>query len=68
MRQTMEQIIRQAIEKDGRTAKELAEVSGVDTGILSRFLGAKRTMTLPTADKVCRALGLELRSIRRKGG
>jgi ribosome-binding protein aMBF1 (putative translation factor) len=66
MTPTLEQIIRRAIEQDGRPADKLAAASGVDQGIISRFIRGDRTMTLPTADKLCRVLGLELRPRQRK--
>jgi len=57
------QLIR-AIRASGLTQKELSELSGIDQGALSRFLTGntkvRRTLSMPTADKLCRVLGLEL--------
>ncbi len=60
----MEQIIRQAIEDDGRTVEQLEAASGVDKGIISRFSKGKRTLRLPTVEKLCKTLHLELRRKR----
>ena len=50
--------IREAIRNSGLTGVELSEKSGVDMGVISRFLNEKRDMTLETADKICRVLRL----------
>ena len=54
----------EAIRASRLTQLELAKLSGVDQGTLSRFLSeemeSRRTLSLPTADKLCRVLGLEL--------
>lgn len=67
----LEKRILQAIADSGMTQLELADKSGVDQPTLSRFLSedpeTRRTITLPVADRLCRALGLKLVStLRRK--
>ena len=51
------------------TQKELSELSGVDQAALSRFLTenaeVRRTLAMPTVDKLCRVLGLELVQTRK---
>ena len=42
------------------SAYELAEASGVDRSVLSRFLAGKRTITLETADRLAEVLELKL--------
>jgi len=64
---TMPDVIRDAIRRDGRTIYRLALDCGVNQGVLGRFMRRERDMNLRTADKVCRALGLELRAMKRKG-
>jgi hypothetical protein len=49
-----------AIRHSGRTLTQLSESSGVSLPQLSRFVRGQRTLTLPNADKICRALGLHL--------
>jgi len=44
----------------------LAKRSGVDKGQLSRFMAGERDFQLTTADKLCKALGLELRKNKTK--
>lgn len=56
----MPDIIREAIQRDGRSIYRLAIDCGVNQGVLGRFVRGERDMNLRTADKVCRALGLRL--------
>ena len=66
----MERVILQAIEDSGLTQLELSSRSGVPQPTLSRFIEEnpkiRRTLTLPVADRLCKALGLVLK--RRKKG
>ena len=57
----LEDQIRKAIKKSGITGSKLAEISGVSQGAVSRFINGKRNVTLPTASKLVKALGLELK-------
>lgn len=60
MTRDIEEQLRQAILTAGMTRYRLAQLSGVSEGLLSHFVNRNRTMTLPTAGKVARVLGLEL--------
>ncbi len=60
-------VIRDRIRKDGRTIYRLALDCEVNQAVLGRFMRGERDMNLRTAEKVCRALGLELRTAERKG-
>ena len=66
----MEQTILRAIRASGMTQLELSAKSGVPQATISRFMKedpkVRRTVTLPAADRLCKALGLELRK-RGKG-
>jgi len=53
--------LRRAIEKSPLTQYQLAKVSGINKGILSRFIRGERTITLATAARLAEALDLELR-------
>jgi plasmid maintenance system antidote protein VapI len=44
----------------------VAELVGVDQGVLSRFLRGQRSLTLATADRIVKGLGLECRLVRRR--
>ena len=59
-----EKAILNAIKEAGLTQVELAARSGVSQGLLSLFLetapSKRRTITLPVANRLCKALGLEL--------
>ena len=66
---TINELLREAIERDGRSLSELARVSGVDKGQLSRFMRSERGLTLTSVDALLAALGVECRFVmRRKGG
>lgn len=54
-------VIRDAIRNDGRTLYRLALDSNVNSAVLGRLMSGKRDVNLRTADRLCRALGLELR-------
>ena len=60
----LEEQIRIAIKESGMTTYRLAKNSGVPQPVLSRFINAKRGITLKTASKLAEALKLEL--IKRK--
>jgi len=53
-------IIRAAVRRDGRTLYRLEKDSGVDVAVLQRFMKGERGLNLRTAEKICRAVGLEL--------
>lgn len=62
--------LREAIEQYADTRYRLAKDSGVDWGALQRFIdGSRPNIRLETVDKLCQALGLELRPVKAsKGG
>lgn len=61
----MPDVIREAIQRDGRTPYRLSLDSGVAQAVLSRFIRNERDLNLRTADRLCKALGLELRLVRK---
>jgi len=66
---TMTTALQNLIRRDGRSLGDIAQVAGTDKGTLSRFVRDKRTLTLGTADQICRGLGVDVRLVRvRKGG
>jgi transcriptional regulator with XRE-family HTH domain len=52
--------LRDAMGSSGHTAAELAELAGVDAGVISRFLAAKREIRTGTVDRIAEALGLRI--------
>lgn len=60
-RDDIEDQLRRAIVESPITQYRLAQVSGIDKGILSRFLRGERTITLTTAARLAEVLDLELR-------
>lgn len=69
----VEKVILKAIKESGMNQVELAAKSGISQGLLSLFLESdpskRRTITLPVANRLCKALGLKLVRTRkfRKG-
>ena len=58
---TLSDSLRKAIEKAGYTNYALAQLSGVNQSVLSRFLSGERDINLETAGKITAAIGLELK-------
>jgi transcriptional regulator with XRE-family HTH domain len=56
----LEEQLRQAITKTGLSLHEIGRRSGVAAPIVSRFMRADRSLTLPVVARLCRALGLRL--------
>jgi len=52
--------LRQAVAGCGMSMNQLGKAAGVNQAQLSRFLRGERTLTLPTAAKLCAYLGLRL--------
>lgn len=59
--------LRQAILNAGVSRYRLARVTGISDGLLSNFVNRRRSMTLNTAARLAKALGLELRPKGKKG-
>jgi len=47
------------------TAYRAGKESGVEITAVQRFLNGERDLRLASADKLCKALGLELRPVRK---
>jgi hypothetical protein len=58
--------IRDAIKNDGRTIYALAKESGIDHGILYRFMDRSRGLNLDTVGRLLQVLGLEVRLVKTK--
>ena len=52
--------LRKAIVDSGKTSYELREETGVNHGVILRFLSGERDIRLGTAEKLAAALGLSL--------
>jgi transcriptional regulator with XRE-family HTH domain len=52
--------LRKAITDSGLALREITRRSGVDVGVISRFMKGTRTPTLKTADRIIEALGLDV--------
>lgn len=63
----IEEQLRQAIINSGITRYRLSKLTGVDDAILCNFVNRKRSLTMTTAAKLAKALGLGLRPEKKKG-
>ena len=59
-RQVISRQLRAMIEARGQSAGELSRASGVDRGMILRFLAGKRDIKLDTVDRLADVLGLRL--------
>ena len=57
--------LREAIQGSGMSCYEIAKRAGVTNSQLSLFINGRRSLTLTSAAKIARVLGLELRPVRK---
>ena len=62
----IEEQLREAILTSGLSRYRLSKLTGVSDGVLCNFVNGHRSLTLRTAAKLTKALGLELRETRGK--
>ena len=60
---SVESTLKRAVKRDPRSRYRLARDAGIAVAILQRFESGERSITIGTASKLCRALGLELRPV-----
>lgn len=58
--------LRQAIERSRKTVYRIAEETGINQSVLSRFLSGERDIRLETADLLAENLKLELKQKKRR--
>lgn len=58
--------LRKAIVESSYTQNRLSELSGVNRAQINRFVKNERTLTLESAEKIAKVLGLELKSKKKK--
>jgi hypothetical protein len=61
---TWSQLIRDTFEATGRTMQSVSEESGVGYGRVHNFLKSGRGLKLDNAEKIAKALALELRPVK----
>jgi plasmid maintenance system antidote protein VapI len=66
-RESLVEVLRREILGAGKSVFAVAKEARVSQPILSRFLSGKRGITLATAERLCRSLGLELRRASAEG-
>ena len=59
---TVTEQLRRAIERSGQSFRDIAKETGVNVGVVSRFVRKERGINGDTVDKLCRWLGLELQT------
>ena len=62
------QLVRRAVHADSRSIYALARDSGLGIGPMQRFAAGEHGLTLNSAEKLCRVLGIELRPAAQKRG
>ena len=60
----MLKVIRDAVNRCRWTQSELCELADIDQGQMSRFMAGKTGLSLATATRLCKVLGLELRKVK----
>ena len=66
-RRDIEEQLRLAILKSPLSRYRLSQLTGVDNAVLSNFVNRKRSLTMTTAAKLAKALGLNLKPDKKKG-
>ena len=57
-----EELFRMAIRRSGMTLEELESRSDVDKSQISRFLRGERGLSITTAERIAKEVGLELKA------
>ena len=60
-RTTLPEGLRQALRNSGKTSYQLNEETGVNHGVILRFLKGERDIRLETAEKLAAAVGLTVK-------
>jgi plasmid maintenance system antidote protein VapI len=62
----LEALLKKAVERDDRNVTQLAKAAGVAQSQVFRFVTGERTVSLATAAKLARALGYELKLVKKE--
>ena len=63
---TASDVLRDALRSSDESLRQIAKRADVDNGRLSRFVRGERGLTTDAVDRLCKALGLQLVSSKRK--
>ena len=66
-RQTMTETVKKAIRASGYSQKRLAQKAGLSQAAISLILSGRRGLTLESAEKIGRVIGLEITPTKPKG-
>ena len=61
-------IVRNAVRRDGRTFREIANHAKIAPSQLSRFVAGERGLLLPAFDRLCESLGVSVKKMGAKHG
>jgi len=56
----IEKKLRQAIKKSSMSQYAISQLTGIDTGVISRFVRGERDLNLKTADKLAKVLDVKM--------
>ena len=65
-RESFDDRIRRAIRGTGKSLYRVAKDAAIDVAPLQRFMKGQQTVRLPTAQKLCEVVGLDLVPTKRK--
>jgi hypothetical protein len=57
---SLSDVLRQAIQKSGKSHDEIAAAAAVSPQLVARFLAGQRDIHMATADKIAESIGLKL--------
>lgn len=60
-------VVRRAVKASGLSLYRVAKDSGVNVAPLQRFMVGQHGLTLDSAERIGRLIGLEIRPVKRKG-
>lgn len=63
---TVSEAIRAAVQASELSMRQIAEQSGVDHAVISRFMSGDRDLRLASADKLVTALGISILRLEEK--
>jgi DNA-binding phage protein len=59
--------LREAVRRSDRSRYRICKESGIDQGVMSRFLNTDANLSLASVDKLCKVIGLRLVSDAKPG-
>ena len=60
LNENLSEALRREINASGLAMRKIQDETGIDRSVLSRFMSGNRSISIETADKICKLLGLRL--------